>query len=112
MARFVIRLDDICPAMDNEKFARAQTHFEATGVRPLMGVVPDNQDPDLEIDAPDPAFWGKMRSLQAKGWGISQHGFRHLIHTDDRGLLKITPRSEFAGRSLEMQSADPRERPC
>lgn len=106
MARFVIRLDDICPTMDNEKFARARAHFEAADVRPLMGVVPDNKDPDLQIDAPDPTFWEKMRTLQAKGWGISQHGFRHLIHTADRGLLKITPRSEFAGRPLELQFND------
>ena len=106
MARFVIRLDDICPTMDHAKFARARAHFEASGVRPLMGVVPDNQDPDLQIDAPDPSFWETMRSLRKSGWGISQHGYRHLIHTSDRGLLGITPRSEFAGRPLDAQCKD------
>jgi predicted deacetylase len=106
MPRFVIRLDDICPTMDHEKFARARGHFVAAGVRPLMGVVPDNQDPDLQIDLPDPAFWETMRHLRAQGWGISQHGYRHRIHTSDRGLLGITPRSEFAGRPLEAQRDD------
>lgn len=106
MARFVIRLDDICPTMDHTKFARARAHFDMAGVRPLMGVVPDNQDPDLQIDAPDPAFWATMRALRASGWGISQHGYRHLIHTAHRGLLGITPRSEFAGRPADAQRDD------
>jgi predicted deacetylase len=106
MARFVIRLDDICPTMDHEKFARARAYFDKAGVRPLMGIVPDNHDPDLQIDAADPAFWEAMRSLRAKGWGISQHGYQHRIHTADRGLLGITPRSEFAGRSLDAQRGD------
>lgn len=106
MPCFVIRLDDVCPTMDHEKFARARACFEAAGVRPLMGVVPDNQDPDLQIDPPDPAFWETMRTLRADGWGIAQHGYRHLIHTADHGLLGITPRSEFAGRPLDVQRDD------
>ncbi len=106
MTRFVIRLDDICPTMDHGKFARARAAFDRAGVRPLMGVVPDNRDPDLQIDAADPGFWQMMRDLRGEGWGISQHGYRHLIHTSDRGLLGITPRSEFAGRGLDDQRAD------
>lgn len=106
MARFVIRLDDICPTMDHEKFARARASFEAAGVRPLIGVVPDNRDPDLVIDTPDPDFWKMVRALDAAGWGISQHGYQHRIHTGDRGLLGISPRSEFAGRPFEVQRDD------
>lgn len=106
MPRFVIRLDDICPTMDHAKFARARAHFEAAGIRPLMGVVPDNQDPDLQIEPPDLGFWETMRDLRAQGWGISQHGYRHSIHTSERGLLGITPRSEFAGRPMEAQRDD------
>lgn len=106
MAKFVIRLDDICPTMDHAKFARARAFFEAAGVRPLMGIVPDNHDPDLQIDAADPDFWPTMRGLKAEGWGISQHGYQHKIHTGDYGLLGISPRSEFAGRTLEQQQSD------
>ena len=106
MARFVIRLDDICPTMDHEKFARARRLFEAAGVRPLLGVVPDNQDPDLQIDPPDPDFWEDMRTLQKSGWGISQHGYQHKIHTAEYGLLGISPRSEFSGRSYDRQRND------
>jgi predicted deacetylase len=106
MHRFLIRLDDICPTMDHEKFARARAHFEAAGVRPLIGVVPDNQDPDLQIHPPDPAFWEAIRDLRAHGWAVAQHGYRHRIHTSDCGLLDITPRSEFAGRPLDVQRDD------
>ena len=106
MARFVIRLDDICPTMDHAKFDRARAHFRAAGVRPIIGVVPDNRDPDLQIEPADSAFWERMRTLRAEGWTISQHGHRHRIHTDDRGLLGITPRSEFAGRRFEAQRDD------
>jgi predicted deacetylase len=106
LAQFVIRLDDICPTMDHTKFGRARAYFDAAGVRPLMGVVPENRDPDLEIDAPDPDFWEKMRTLRATGWGISQHGYQHRIHTADTGLLGISPRSEFAGRPFDAQRDD------
>lgn len=106
MARFVIRLDDICPTMDHSKFERARTFFEAADVHPIIGVVPENLDPDLNIDAPDPNFWETMRGLREKGWHISQHGYRHQIHTGEHGLLGISPRSEFAGRSLDVQRAD------
>lgn len=106
MAQFVIRLDDICPTMDREKFDRARAYFEEVGVRPLMGIVPDNHDPDLMIDAPDPNFWKTMRTLHASGWGISQHGYQHRIHTGDPGLLGISLRSEFAGRPLDTQRDD------
>lgn len=106
MAQFVIRLDDICPTMDHAKFDRARALFEAAGVRPLLGVVPDNHDTDLKIEVPDPSFWNTMRTLHARGWGISQHGYQHRIHTGERGLLGISPRSEFAGRPLDVQRAD------
>ncbi len=106
MAQFVIRLDDICPTMDHEKFDRARAHFKAAGVQPLIGVVPDNTDPDLMIDTPDPDFWKIMRTLHASGWGIAQHGYQHRIHTAETGLLDISPRSEFAGRPLDDQRHD------
>jgi predicted deacetylase len=92
--------------MDHTKFALAKTYFDSADVRPLLGVVPDNQDPDLAVDTPDPAFWETMRTLQAKGWSISQHGYQHRINSADRGLLGISPRSEFAGRSFDEQTAD------
>lgn len=106
MYRFVIRLDDICPTMDRKKFHRARSHFEAAGIRPLMGVVPNNRDRDLKVDPPDPNFWDMMRDLRAQGWSLSQHGYRHIAHTSDRGLLGVTPRSEFAGRPLSVQLGD------
>ena len=76
-------------------------------IRPMVAVVPDNQDPVLQVDAPDPAFWERVRSWQAKGWTIGMHGYQHRFHYVDRDklLMPFYDRSEFAGLSLAEQSA-------
>ncbi|MGH7233852.1 MAG: DUF2334 domain-containing protein, partial [Candidatus Saccharimonadales bacterium] len=66
--------------------------------RPLVAVVPDNQDPELQWDEPDPEFWKKVRSWQAKGWTIAMHGLQHDMRpTKSRMILPFYERSEFAG---------------
>ena len=42
-----IRMDDITPDMDWTKFMRFKALCDKYRIRPLVGVVPDNQDPNL-----------------------------------------------------------------
>ena len=103
-ARYLIRLDDIAPHMDWVRFERLARVFDEFGIQPLLGVIPDNQDPQLR-QFPEYAgdFWEKVRSLQARGWEIAQHGFQHLYVTRDCGLMGINRLSEFAGLPFEEQ---------
>lgn len=101
--RCMIRLDDITPDMDWERFDRAKEIFQKYGIYPLIGVVPDNRDGTLHKQERDPQFWSRIRSLQERGWMVAQHGTYHVYETKDSGILGINPFSEFAGLSYEEQ---------
>jgi hypothetical protein len=105
-AKYIIRLDDACPTMDQNRLARLEAIFDALGICPLVAVVPDNQDPALRVSEPDPNFWSRVRSWDAKGWTIALHGYQHRFHFihRDKMLLPFYDCSEFAGLSLEDQS--------
>lgn len=69
-ARYLIRLDDIAPHMDWPRFERLARVFEEFGIQPLLGVIPDNHDSQLQ-QFPEFAgdFWEQLRSLQAAWLG-------------------------------------------
>ena len=73
-------------------------------VKPLVGVIPQNEDPDTMIDAEDLLFWEKVRQWENKGWAIAMHGYNHVCITEDGGINPVHYRSEFAGLSYEDQS--------
>lgn len=97
MQQLLIRLDDITPDMDWEKFERLAALLEQYQIHPIIGVVPDNRDETLHIQEARADFWERMRSLQESGWVIAQHGFTHVYVNKKSGLLGINPFSEFAG---------------
>lgn len=105
MNKYLIRLDDACPAMDAAKWQRMEDTLGRYGVRPMVGVIPDNEDPQTSPDAPDMRFWNKVHKWQSKGWAIALHGYNHVCITEDglNGLNPMWARSEFAGVPLEQQ---------
>jgi predicted deacetylase len=106
VTKYLFRMDDICPTMSNRRFAAFEKLFKANDIRPLIGIVPDNRDSNLDIDSANPNFWGDMRSLvKDHGWSVSQHGDTHVYETRDGGLLNINANSEFSGLPYEVQRA-------
>lgn len=97
------RLDDITPDMDWDRFYRVKAIFDKYKVKPLIGVVPDNQDEKLRCGEYHEDFWEYIVSLEKGGWMIAQHGFRHIYETRHSGLLGLKKASEFAGLSYEKQ---------
>lgn len=102
-ARFLVRLDDACPTLNRKMWREAETVLDAHDVRPVVAVIPDNLDPKMMLDSPDPNFWERVRGWQARGWGIGLHGCHHAYVTRDRGLFGWSKGSEFAGLSREEQ---------
>ena len=72
-------------------------------LRPIVAVVPDNQDRVLRADKPEPLFWERVHSWQALGWTVAMHGWQHRFVTKHSGVLGINKFSEFAGLSREEQ---------
>jgi predicted deacetylase len=102
-ARFLIRFDDICPTSHWDRWQAIETVMIEEDVRPILSVIPDNQDRNLYEAAPDPNFWDRVRNWQARGWTIGLHGYQHNYVSTDAGLLKLKNYSEFAGLPFDEQ---------
>jgi predicted deacetylase len=96
-AQYLLRIDDLCPTVSFERWQRFQSLIEEFSLQPILAIVPDNQDPELEVSLPDPAFWEGMRALQASGAAIGLHGYQHLCVSRGRSLVDLHRISEFAG---------------
>ena len=105
-AQYLIRLDDACHTMSARRWSMVERVLDAHSVQPIVAVIPDNRDPKLSLDSPDPAFWERVRSWVRKGWTVGMHGYTHLMHETRRPpLLPFYRRSEFAELPLEEQAA-------
>ncbi|HET8715597.1 MAG TPA: DUF2334 domain-containing protein, partial [Holophagaceae bacterium] len=96
-ARYILRFDDICPTMNWEVWEAIEALLDRHGVKPILAVVPDNQDPKLQVDAPRADFWDRVRGWQAKGYTIALHGYQHRYINRNAGIMGLTHQSEFAG---------------
>lgn len=103
--KYLIRLDDACPTMDHAKWRRILEMLDSYGIRPMIGVIPHNEDPMQKIDAPDPLFWEMVKDWQNKKYAIALHGYNHC-YISEKGLDGLNPlwkRSEFSGVDYEQQ---------
>ena len=88
-SRYLFRMDDITATMDWGRFWALLRLFQRHRVKPLLGVVPDNQDRKLNCQKPDPRFWDVMRSLVERDVvEIAQHGYQHLLERDSNHALE------------------------
>jgi hypothetical protein len=103
-ARYIVRFDDICPGMNWPTWREIEKILVDADVRPMLAVVPDNQDPHLNVGPPESGFWDHVRQWQGRGWTVGLHGYQHRYVTAEAGFGGINNRSEFAGLSLVDQS--------
>jgi len=101
--RYLLRFDDICPTMNWAVWDQIEAHLVMHGVKPILAVIPDNQDPKLMQDPPRADFWDRVRTWQTRGWAIALHGYQHLYVNKNPGILRLTNQSEFAGIDIEEQ---------
>jgi len=102
-AQYLLRFDDICPTMNWRVWAEIESVLVQRRLRPLLAVVPDNRDPDLQVDSPAEDFWDRARAWQERGWTIALHGFQHRYVTRNAGLVAVRKKSEFAGLLPDVQ---------
>lgn len=102
-ARYLLRFDDLCPTMNWAIWNEVEAILQRQQVCPLLAVVPDNQDPELQCVSPALDFWERVRVWQARGWNIALHGFQHKFITEEPGLIGLNRFSEFAGLPASVQ---------
>lgn len=100
---YLVRFDDICPTMAWSVWDRVEALLVEAGVRPILAVVPDNQDPELMVEEAAPNFWARVRGWQARGWSIGLHGYQHRYVSRAPGLVGLNDHSELAGLSAAEQ---------
>lgn len=103
--KIAVRLDDITPDMDWQRFLAFKALLDKYQVKPLIGIVPDNRDENLKgaLEGAPEDFWAYVRQLEEEGWSIALHGCHHTYTTGKGGIFPLNNFSEFAGLPYEKQ---------
>ena len=96
-AEYLLRFDDLCPTMDMGAWERFTPMLARHSIKPILAIVPANEDTGFMRGAPDEGFWNEMRGWQSAGAAIGLHGYRHLCVAQGRGLVPFHRETEFAG---------------
>ena len=101
----LIRLDDIAENMNWELMEKLEVLFDKYKIKPVLGVIPDNQDKELLSYPKKNNFWHLVRSWRDKGWKIAMHGLTHVYDKDSKkkDYFRYGGGSEFCGHSLDEQ---------
>lgn len=101
---YIIRLDDASEYMDVKKWDRIENLLDKYSIKPLVGVIPNNNDPSMvNYYVKNKYFWEKVKRWQNKGWEIALHGYSHVYTTKQGGVNPVNFESEFAGVPLNKQ---------
>lgn len=108
-AKYIFRLDDICPDMNYANFCRIRDIFFKYNIKPIIGVIPHNEDQELKrktagLGILEEQFWEEILELQNKhGWSVSLHGYNHVYTSKNGGMFKRNKYAEFAGIPYKSQ---------
>lgn len=101
----LLRIDDIAENMNWHMMGKIEILFDKYNIKPVMGVIPNNKDPELLKFPREENFWNRVKAWQKKGWEISMHGYSHEYDSDTgkKDYFKMGGKSEFFGKSLQVQ---------
>lgn len=104
--KILLRFDDIAENMNWGLMDKCEKLFDEYSIKPVMGVIPNNQDQILKSFPKRNNFWKIVKNWQDKGWEISMHGYNHLYNqiTHKKDYFKHGGESEFFGETLDKQS--------
>ena len=103
MQKLLLRLDDASEYMDANKWRRMEEILDRHDVKPLFGIIPANEDPNLLKYGKVEDFWDIIHSWIAKGWTPALHGYTHMFETEQGGINPVNKKSEYAGVPYERQ---------
>ena len=74
----LIRFDDIAENMNWTLMEKCESLFAKYSIKPVLGVIPKNNDKALLSYPTNNKFWDKVRSWKKLGWEIVMHGYSHV----------------------------------
>ena len=101
----LIRFDDIAPNMNWKMMDKCERLLNEYKIKPVIGVIPNNQDPELMAYEKRDKFWQIIKNWKKKNWEIAMHGYTHVYDTETnkRDYFKYGGKSEFFGHSFKEQ---------
>ena len=104
--KILIRFDDIAENMNWHFMEKSEQLFDKYKIKPVLGVIPNNQDKELKSYPRRENFWKIVKKWQSKGWEISMHGYNHLYNSETykNDYFKYGGKSEFFGETLVNQT--------
>ena len=101
----LIRMDDIAENMNWQYMDRCELLFDKFNLKPLLGVIPENKDPEFLKYPKNSDFWSRVKNWEKKGWEISMHGYTHLYEkqTKKNDIFNYGGSSEFFGLDYQNQ---------
>jgi len=103
MLKYIIRLDDACPTMDWKKWNTIFNILDKYTVKPIVAVIPNNEDKKMIIDEYNNSFWNEVEEWKSKNYYIAMHGYNHKYISKNAGLIPMNNQSEFAGVDIKIQ---------
>ena len=102
----LIRIDDVTENMSWKIMDKLELLFDEYKIKPVLGVIPNNQDKALLMFPKKNNFWDKVQEWKKKEWEISMHGFSHIYenNTKKKDYFGHGGNSEFYGHPYEVQS--------
>ena len=101
----LLRMDDISENMNWEFMDKCEMLFDNYNLKPLLGVIPANKDPELLKFPKNSKFWDRINNWKKKGWEITMHGNNHLYTktSDKKDIFNYGGKSEFYGLDYSEQ---------
>jgi predicted deacetylase len=101
----LLRIDDVAENMSWNYMDKCEKLFEELKIKPLVGIIPENKDPDLLRFPKNDNFWNRVSEWKNNGWEISMHGFNHVYDTSTKfkDFFKYGGPSEFFGHDYNHQ---------
>ena len=103
MTKYIMRLDDACEKRNIESWDRMEKILDKYNVKPLVGVIPNCEDPCMNKYEKDDNYITRLNDWKNKDWEIAMHGYNHVYSNKSGGLNPVNHRSEFAGENLDKQ---------
>ena len=103
--KILIRLDDIAENMNWDLMKKSEDLFDKFNIKPVLGVIPNNEDKELLAHPRKDNFWNLVRKWKIKGWEIAMHGLNHVYdnETQKNDYFRYGGKSEFYGHPLNVQ---------
>ena len=101
----LIRMDDISENMNWALMDKCEKLFDKFKIKPLLGIIPINKDPELLKLPKNDRFWERVENWKNKGWEITMHGCNHLYtqKSDKNDIFNYGGNSEFYGLDYSTQ---------